>query len=48
MAVSAKDVKKQIQEEVKGKSCDQSHDTLNALPQEAEVGQAEDIKPPGS
>lgn len=47
MVMSSKEVKKQLQEEVKDKSCDQSHDSSNALPQETELGQAEDVKPPG-
>lgn len=46
MAMSTEEIKKQLQEAIQDKSCDQSTDHSIEVSQYGEVGLAEDIKPP--
>lgn len=46
MAMSTEEIKKQLEEAIQEKTCDQSTDHSNEVSQSGEVGLAEDIKPP--
>lgn len=48
MAMSTEEIKKQLEEAIQEKTCDQSTDHFNEVSQSGELGLAEDIKPPSN